>query len=345
MGLENETNDPGLDLAEAGAEISADLFGDTEADNANDDVNLDSPTPPTTGGDETAVEGSTSQPPATDTPATPKVAPPKTWRPEALTKWESLPPEVQAEVLKREEDMFKGLEGYKADANVGKAMKGVLDPYMPILNQYGIDPIVQVKNLMQAHYSLVTGTPEQKQALFQKLAQDYGVSLGGETPYVDPTVASLQKQVSELTSRLSGREQKEADTSRQQLQREIDTFASDPAHPLFDDVASDIAALLRSGVAKDLSEAYEKAVWANPVTRGKEQARLTAESVAKSRAEAEEKAKAVRKATGANVKSSAKAASGTAPLGSIDDTLQAALATLRAKAYSNLLRSFSNGIP
>ena len=59
---------------------------------------------------------------------------------------------------------------------------------------------------------------------------------------------------------------------------------------------------------------------------------MTADAAAKAKAEAAERAKQTRKATGANVKSSAKAASGTAPLGSIDDTLNAALVAIKSRA-------------
>lgn len=347
MGIEDLDNngagaaggDGGLDLSAAGESISADLFGSSTEGNGNgsgtDDVNLDDgagtgddtgTTDPAATGTSAAKEGETG------TPTTTGLQAPKTWRPEAAAKFAALPPEVQQEVLKREEDIFKGLEGYKADASIGKALKGVVQPYMHIFQAQGVDPIRQVSGLMRAHVALATGTPEQKQQFFQHLAKEYGVDLSDEAPYVDPQVAGLQKQLSDLQSRLNGREQQEADKARTALQAEIDTFASDPAHQYFDEVANDIAGLLRSGAAKDLKDAYEKAIWANPITRAKEQARLTADAETKAKAEAAEKAKQARKATGANVKSSAKAASGTAPLGSIDDTLNAALANIKSRA-------------
>lgn len=345
MGIEDlDNNGAGaaggdFDLAGAGDTISADLFGTSgggdNGDNA-DDANLDdtgdtdagtaAATPPAAGTPQ-AKEGEGATPPAAST-----LQPPKTWRPEAAAKFATLPPEVQQEILKREEDIFKGLESYKADASIGKALKGIVQPYMQVFQAQGIDPLQQVSGLMRAHVALSTGTPEQKQQFFQHLAKEYGVELGMEAPYIDPQVAGLQKQLAELQSRLNGREQQEIAEARSKLQAEIDAFASDPAHQYFDEVANDIAGLLRSGAAKSLQEAYEKAVWANPITRAKEQARLTAEAEAKAKAEAAEKAKQARKAIGANVKSSAKAASGTAPLGSIDDTLSAALAAIKSRA-------------
>ena len=346
MGIEDLDNsgagaaggDGGLDLSTAGESISADLFGGStggDDEGGTDDVNLDDGAGD--GTDAGATDpAATGTPSATEGTATPPAAgalqAPKTWRPEAAAKFATLPPEVQQEVLKREEDIFKGLESYKADASIGKALKGVVQPYMHIFQAQGVDPMQQVSGLMRAHVALATGTPEQKQQFFQHLAKEYGVDLGAEAPYIDPQVAGLQKQLADLQSRLNGREQQEAAEARNKLQAEIDTFASDPAHQYFDEVANDIAGLLRSGAAKDLKDAYDKAIWANPITRAKEQARLTAEAEAKAKAEAAERAKQARKATGANVKSSAKAASGTAPLGSIDDTLNAALANIKSRA-------------
>ena len=341
MSLATPGNDGNeFDFDAAGASLAEDLFGVAPAgddgegsgeggENA-DDVKLDVQLPSGEGGDADPA-------PADPAPADPAPAPaglevPKTWRADAAAKWAAIDPLVQAEILKREEDIFKGLESYKADAGMGRQLQQVIAPYQQIFQQSGIDPMQQVSELMRAHVALATGTPEQKQMFFQRLAQDYGVNLGGETPYVDPQVAGLQKQLSDLQSRLMGRERQEQSTMQANLQREIDTFASDPKHPHFDEVASDIAGLLRSGAAKDLADAYEKAIWANPVTRAKEQARLTAESNAKAAQEAAARAEAAKKAAGANVKSKAKAASAAAPRGSIDDTLSAALTEIRSRA-------------
>ena len=336
----DDTND--FDFASAEADISGSLFdtpnpsSNSEDDHEEDPV-IDSAV------DSIATEQSTAEEaPAAET-TEPEVkpeaalAPPKTWRAEALAKWETLPTEVQREVLKREEDIFKGLESYKADAQIGRSLNQVLSPYMPMLQQAGVNPLQQIESLMQAHHGLATGTPEQKQRFFSELARAYNVPLsadlpGEESPFVDPQVAALQKEIAALKSKTSAREQQEAATVRATLQKEIDSFAADPKNVYFDEVATDIAALLKSGTASTLAEAYEKAIWLNPATRAKEQSRLTAETEAKVKAEAEAKAAAAKKATAANVRSSPKSASAAAPLGSIDDTLSAALNSIRSRA-------------
>ena len=323
--IESENTESEFDTEGAMETLSADL-GFTESEVEEPAQGAGEPTSAESG----AAEPSTSEPAAPST--IPSLAAPKTWRPEATAKWEATPPEVQAEILKREDDMFRGLETYKNDANIGKGVKSVLEPYLPVLKQHNIDPLVQISGLMRAHYALVTGSPEEKQAMFTKLASDYGIQTDlGEAPYVDPQVASLRQELQTLKSTVQGREAQEAERSRNSLAAEINTFASDPAHAYFDEVANDIAGLLRSGSAKDLAEAYEKAVWANPTTRAKEQARLTAEALANAQKAAQGKAQAAKKAVSANVKSSARPASGTAPAGSIDDTLNAALMDIKSR--------------
>ena len=343
MGMENED----FDVTSAVDSISADLFDGEEAspvevvgegDDLPELAEGDS-AEPAEGGEEPAETPAPSEPTDEEPPAAtatePQLAPPKTWRPEAAAKWQTLPPEVQREVLKREDDIFRGIEGYKADAEIGKSVQRILSPYMPMLQAAGLRPLDQVEGLMKAHHALATGTPEQKSLLFQRLAQDYGVSLenlSGEQPFVDPQVAALQSQLAGLQSRLMEREAREADAARQALQEELNTFASDPAHQYFDEVAGDIAALLRAGAASSLADAYEKAVWTNPATRAKEQARLTAESEASKAAEAKRKIEEARKASSVNVTTRPKAVSAAAPVGSIDDTLNATLAAIRSRA-------------
>lgn len=286
--------------------------------------------------EEAKPEGQPSPEEAPAPEADPLAEPPKTWRKEAAAVWANLPPEARAEVLKREEDIFKGIEAYKADAHFGKSLKGALAPYMPILQQYNIDPAAQVQGLMQAHYTLATGSPEQKAVLFQKLAQDYGVDLGQlaafEPPYTDPAVKALQAELNGVKSQLSAAEQARAQALQKDLEKQIETFAADPANAHFKDVANDMVVLLEKGVCKTLSEAYERAIWMNPAVRAKEVARQQAEASKKAaEAEAARVAKA-RQATAAHVRTSAKSGSAAAPLGSIDDTLNEALREIQSRA-------------
>lgn len=338
MGTENDLGSGDFDMSAAVDSLSGELGFESEPPQDQDDLHVeigetdlqnaenDNQTPPA---------DSPDTPPA-DTPPTPSaVEPPKTWRKEALEQWNALPEVVKAEVLKREEDIFRGLETYRADATFGKSLKSVLDPYLPILQQYNIDPAAQVANLMQAHHTLALGAPEQKVAFMRQLAQEYGIDLGelsgAGAPFVDPAVDALQKELQAVKSTLSARERAEAQQRMQSIQTEIEQFASDPANEHFDTVANDIAALLKAGTAKDLKDAYEKAVWANPVTRAKLVAKQQADAAAQAKAEAAKRAAAAKSASSVVVRAKPSSASGTAPIGSMDDTMQETLAAIQAR--------------
>lgn len=339
-----------FDMDGALGDISEGLgFGSDDKDDINLEVTHDDTTSADPAGDTgtgTPASQTSSTPAAPATPASATTADPAaavpaaltapvTWRPEAKAVWANLPPEAQKEVLKREQDIMQGLEGYKENAAFGKSFKQVLEPYLPMFQTAGLDPVKQVGNLMQAHITLATGTPEQKASLFQALARDYKVDLGQlsyEAPFVDPAVQALQSQLNAVQSQLSRSEQEQLADKRAAYEQEVTKFASDPKNPHFETVANQMAALLKGGIAANLQDAYDQAVWANPVTRAKEVERQQAESAAAAKADAEARAAAARKATAANVKAKPRSGNTAAPLGSIDDTLTETLAAIKSRS-------------
>lgn len=233
--------------------------------------------------------------------------------------------------------MYRGLETYKQDASWGKGIKEVLSPYAALMQQHNIDPMVQVKGLMNAHYTLATGSPAEKGALLGKLLVDYKIDPntvpvpGGEAPFEDPEVKALRERTARLESAEAQRAAEHLEAVKTDLNQRIDKFFADPANIYVGEVGHDMAQLIQSGVAKDLDDAYQRAIWANPVTRDKEISRKFAEDAAKATAEREKKAEEARKASSANVRARAKSGSPTAPVGTMDDTMNATLAAIRAR--------------
>jgi hypothetical protein len=322
-------DDIDFDMSGALEELSADFAsgssaGDGEADGPDFKVELP---------EEKALEV-----PAPSTPEThpsPAASAPKTWRAEAAASWTSLPEAARAEILKREDDIFRGIEGYKADAAFGKSFKTALDPFLPTLSQHGIDPAAQVSRLMQAHHTLALGTAEQKSALFQRLASDYGVDLGqlsSEAPFVDPAVASLRAELASVKSTLSMAEQARESAATKEMEKTVSSFAADPANLHFAEVANDMAILLKSGVCGDLKSAYERAIWANPATRAKEIIRQQTESQKALDAERAAKLAEAKRSSAANVRTRAKQGGDTTPKGSMDETLEAAYAAITSRS-------------
>jgi hypothetical protein len=337
-----------FDMNAAVAEVGSGLGFDDAAPGLGGDDGLDSlldggddtlqglDTPPGAGADTLLVADTL---PGSDTlPATPAPdapQPPKTWRKEALDLWGQLPPAVQSEVAKREEDMFRGMEAYKADAAYGKDFRTALQPYMELLQASGINPAQQTAGLMQAHITLATGSPEQKVQFLRQIAADYGVDLAGLSPdaqpFVDPAVQALQSDLNSVKSILQQTQQREQNARLSEMTQKVNAFAADPKNVYFEEVATDVADLLRTKVCNTLEEAYEKAIWANPTTRAKEIARQTAERDTAARSAAAKRAAEAKKAASAVVQTRAKQSSGTAPVGSMDDTMKEILAEINGR--------------
>lgn len=225
---------------------------------------------------------------------TPKTVAPQSWKAEYKDKFATLPPEIQAEIMRREEEVDKTIKNQDEERLFGKQLKETITPYLPIIQAEGGTPATAVKDLLNTAYVLRTGTPEQKRNLILRTAQQYGVDLTqvSQQSDADPQVQALYQKIESLEGRLTQQDMSREQQERAAIQSEIDAFASNPDHRHFETVKADIAALLNGGRATDLKDAYQKAVWANPDTRSA----LLAEQEAKRVAEIKAKADAARKA-------------------------------------------------
>jgi hypothetical protein len=336
-----------LDIAAVSAEIGADLgFGPEVESSEEKDLPEVKDTAPVS-----EAPAGEAVPEATEVAEAPEIAPekpkapaPGTWRQEAAARWKDLDPVVQAEVMKREEDVRNGISSYKQAADAWKATHQAIAPYLPTLQQYNIDPIQQIQGLMDMNHRLATGTAQEKVQTITNLAKRFGVDLAAldpaSQPWVDPQVEALQQTVQSLHSKLSQLEQLPIAQQKQVIASEVEQFTKDPANIHLETVFPEMEMLLRADNKITLKEAYDKAVWANPVSRAAEMKRLeterqaeAAKSAEAARAAAAAKTALARKATGGNVKSTAYSGQGNhSPLGSIDDTLAKTLAAIQSRA-------------
>lgn len=321
--MENETEENGMNIEEAAAGIATDIFGPTEEPEA------DAP-------EEAAVE----QPEAETKPVEQVEAPvvrqaPGSWAKETHEIWAKLPPEAQAQIEHREKQMLDGLAQYKGDAGFGKQMRDAIRPYEQLISAQGVDAPRAVQVLLDAHRRLSTSSPSDKQAYFAHLAKQYGVELNPGAPSAaDPPnqeLLAVKEKLSAIESSLTARQQAELTEARARTASEVDAFASDPAHPYFEEVADDLVAMINIGMP--LKDAYEKAVWANPVTRQKELTRIQTESEAKKREAAAKEAEAAKKAAGSNVRSRDTRRAPTESLGTMEDTMKSTLSEIRARTH------------
>lgn len=316
-------SEPQIDIAAASAQISADLFPESTA-----------PPEPVTE-PETTVETPIDKPTATKT--IPSVRPaPKSWAKDTHEVWAKLDPKAQEYIEKREKDFLDGLEQYKGGATFAKTIQETIAPFEPIIRAQGVEPVTAIRALLTAQQRLTMGTLQERQAAYRELGQKLGfpeVTAQGngqvtETP-LDPRIADLQQRFDQLNQALTAQQQTALQAAREKASQEVATFASDPAHSLFDECAEDIVKFIKAG--DSLPDAYEKAVWANPVTREKQRKQWFDQETEKAKERARLDALPKKQAKSVNVQSRDTARTPTDPLGSMDDTLRATFKAIKER--------------
>lgn len=337
MAGENESGDTGLNIDETVASIATDLGLSEKPETEKEDVieEVIDETVEKTKAEDTAEVKSDAEV-KTDSeikPDAPVVkAPPKSWAKEHHERWGKIDKDTQDYIELREKQMLDGLEQYKGDSGFGKQLREVLTPYQPILKAQGLNEAQAVQTLLNAHYRLTQGGTEQRAAAYRELGKNLGlVQDDGTEAKIDPTVRALQEKISSIESTITTSRQAELEQHRARVSKEVEAFASDPKHPYFDDVADDIVAMLSTGAS--LEDAYGKAVWANPVTRQKEIARLQTEQTAELQKKAKTEAEIAKKAASTNVRGRDTRRTPTEPKGTMEDTMNDTLREIRSRAH------------
>lgn len=272
--------------------------------------------------DKPPVEADVAQPAAEVKPAR-KV--PTSWKKDYWGHWEKLGsnPELaplQDYIEQRETEFVKGVSAYRDEAMKAKALQDAVTPYMPVFQQFGVEPAQHVQSLLATHHALVTGTPEQKIAVLARAAAEYGVplqALAGQG--VDPQQMHALQELQTLRQTVGHLQMTQQQRDQMETQSQIDAFKSNA--PFFAEVRETMAGLLQSGHASDLKTAYEKACRLNDDVWAKVQA----EQSAQAQREAAQRAQA-KKAAAVSTRSSAPTGQKVAVSGNdIRSTLEAAV--------------------
>lgn len=241
--------------------------------------------------------------------------PPPGWSAESKAKFAELPPSIQADVLKREKEVSDGFRQVSERIRPLMAVEEIIAPRREFFAQHGFQNDAQVINHLMSYSDAMDRDPT---GTIKVLADAYRVDLGklfGANPAqagqeegeIPPAVAELRQRNAILEQRLQSIEgsltvqQRRSEAERAHQERlqsesivsEVSTFSADKPH--FQKVRPLMGALLQSGAAKGLEDAYQMAVFADPETRvavqAEEDAKRRAGEEMKKR-QAAEKAKA-----------------------------------------------------
>lgn len=255
-----------------------------------------------------------------DIPAEPLYKAPSTWKKDMQEKFNTLPPDVQAEINRRESDIHRGLEQYKSMAERGNSYERAITPFKDTIQKIGMTPEQAISGLMQTDHTLRHGSPAQKVAMLQTIIQTYGINPEWfdqqNTQHANPEIGHLQNRLQQFESLQAQQQQVLQNQEVAKLNSDIAAFASKNEH--FEAVKYRMADLLQGGAAKTLQEAYDTAIWADPTTR----ATLLAKQQADARAKAAQKAAEAKKLSSANVRTRGVVPAQEA-VGAIEDTIRA----------------------
>lgn len=191
---------------------------------------------------------------------------PKSWKQDYHQHWGGLAPEVKQYIHEREKQALDGLMHYKTQVD---EWGQTLSPYQQWIEHYGVQPHAVVNRMLNAHLTLLHGTPEQKAQFAKALVKDYGLEQllaqgggpGTPPPEADAAVRQLLQPIAQKVQQL---EQMTVTEQRNKLSKEVDGFLADPQNEFASELIPDMVKLIEGGLASDLKSAYEQACRLNP---------------------------------------------------------------------------------
>lgn len=209
----------------------------------------------------------------------------------AQDAWAQTPEPVRQEAERAIAELTQGIEKYKGAAEAfepirkyhdmatqsGTTLDKALDSYVGIEQAWRANPA-------QGFMAVCQNMGHDPMQVLTYIAQQIqGGNVQAQPRGDSPEVSELKKQLEAFEQKFGTLEKTLTETQQQAQQREVQTkveaFAKD--HPYFDDLADTIAQMLETKFAKDLPDAYEKAVRLNPEVAAKIEAEKAAKAVPK----------------------------------------------------------------
>jgi hypothetical protein len=203
---------------------------------------------------------------------------PNSWKADEREAWEAIPESARRAIARRERDHQESLRTSADERKTAKEIKETLDPYRAEFQSMGFEPMVAVKGLLNDVYTLRRGDPQTKARLLANIVKNNNIDVGlldaeltgaitqSHTPVQQQySPEETQRIVREETQRTLQAEREAAAAS--DADRQVVAFMNDPKNEFLRDVHPVMQALLQSGSAKTLEQAYGMACNADDKVR------------------------------------------------------------------------------
>ena len=296
--LENEFED--IDTEEV-PELAGDFFKEEEEAKPSEETSPD-------GGDPAAESQDTLEPAKSETPVGEDLKAPIGFSPEAREEWGATPEKVKQQIIKREQEVAKAMQGTAEARRTADAVNGFVGNYQQVLAAEGAGNAMEaLQGIVETVSVLRMGSPQQKAQAMASLVGHYGVDLNtldsaiastitgeemaapeqGGNADIERMIEERMAPVNQLMNGVTQFQQQQQQRSQQATQQNIQQFAADPANEFFEDVKQDMADMFdlatKRGMKIDLKTAYDKAVALHPEISGVVSKRLAAQTITQKR--------------------------------------------------------------
>ena len=216
---------------------------------------------------------------------TPKIRAPESWKPAIREQhWQKLPPEVQAEIHRRERQIDIALQQSAEARKTHEQLSQVVSQYKDLFEFEKSPPMQSINNLLQISRTLRFAPPAQKAQMMANVIQGFNVDVslldqalamvtgGGQQANQSNAAleAALQKHLAPIQSfmqNVTQSQQARQQSQQAEMQKEINDFANDPKNEYFDVVRDTMADILEAGASRgqqiSLQDAYQRAILAH----------------------------------------------------------------------------------
>ena len=254
---------------------------------------------------------------------------PQSWKPAAREHWATLPPDVQAEIARREGETSRVLDETTEARRFRESFQQTITPYEAMLRSEGADPMQAMASLLETARQLRSAPPAQRASLVAQIVKGYGVpidaldaALAGQ-PYQGSHQQTYQDpRVDQLFAQMEQAKQQRAQQEAQAADDAVEAFGSDKE--FFADVREDMADIIelseKRGQKIDLETAYARALKMND-----EISKVMSQREAAKQASTAKAATMKAKAAASSVRSSGPPPKGGPQKATIEDEIRAAM--------------------
>lgn len=221
---------------------------------------------------------------------------PQSWKPSVREKFSALPPEVQAEVVRIENETKATLRDVAEARRMHQQFQQTVGPFEAMIRSEGGEPMAAVGNLLRTAYALRTAPPAHKAQIVAQMVQNFSVpidaldaALSGQSPQVQqPHQQQGAYRDPRVDQILAMAQQAQQSRQQQMSQSAAQELAAVQQLEFYEDVREDMADIIESrarrGVEVKPQQAYDLAVRMHPDISGIIQQRESAKAAANAQA-------------------------------------------------------------